>query len=214
MFIPIGPNCHPAGNLRNLKLRKESLPFDWLNCNQNHLFEYVNNLIDTKFSNFTTNLIYNYRGKVISKNYDYVEFLHHDLIKNITINRPEDNNKNLIDTMKRRAKRFMNIISNENNKVVFLCMLHHENLIKNGLIHNYKLYKDMINFDNNLNIKCNFKVFVYLNNDNKDYDLIIPDELKNLNNFIFDKYIRNQSVHKNYGDTEDFKQLLKKNKLL
>jgi len=120
----------------------------------------------------------------------------------------------LIETMNRRGKRFMNIISNENNKVIFLCMIHHTTLIKNGIINNNKLYEDMINFNTNLNIKCNFKVLVYLYNDNDDYNLIIPKEFNNLNNFIFDKYIRNQSVCRTYGDINDFKQLLEKNKLL
>ena len=177
MFISLGPNCHPAGNLRNLNLRKQSLPFDWLLCNGNRSFEYINNLINTNFSNFTTNLIYNHSGKVISKDYEYVQFYHHDLIKNFTIGRPEDGNKNLVDVMNKRGKIFMDIISNENNEVVFLYMLYHTNLIKNGLINNHKLYQDMINFDTNLNIKCNFKVLVYFSNDNEDYNLIIPNEL-------------------------------------
>ena len=214
MFISLGPSCHPSGNLKRLNLRKQSLPFDWLLCNKFRVFEYVNNLINTNFSNFTTNLIYNHRGKVISKDYEYVEFFHYDLIKNFTIGRPEDDNKNLVDVMNKRGKRFMDIISNENNEVVFLCMLHHTNLIKNGLINNHKLYQDMINFDTNLNIKCNFKVLVYFYNDNEDYNLIIPNELGNLKHFIFDKYIRNQTVSTVYGDPIDFKQLLKKNKLL
>ena len=214
MFISLGPNCHPSGNLKKINLRKQSLPFDWLLCDEYRVFKYVNNLINTNFSNFTTNLIYNHRGKVISKDYEYVEFFHYDLIKNFTIGKPKDDNKNLVDVMNKRGKRFMDIISNENNEVVFLCMLHHTTLIKDGLINNHKLYQDMINFDTNLNIKCNFKVLVYLYNDNEDYNLTLPDELENLNNFIFDKYIRNQNVCRVYGDIKDFKQLLEKNKLL
>lgn len=214
MFISLGPNCHPAGNLEKLKLRKQSLPFDWLLCNGNRRFEYINNLINTNFSNFTTNLIYNHREKVISKDYEYVEFFHHDLLKNLIIGRPKDDNKNLVDVMNKRGKRFMDIISNENNEVVFLCMLHPTNLIKDGLINNHKLYQDMINFDTNLNIKCNFKVLVYFYNNDEDYNLIIPNELSNLKNFIFDKYIKNRKVSPIYGDPIDFKQLLQKNKLL
>tara|TARA_Y100000768_G_scaffold388423_1_gene384273 strand:+ start:5518 stop:5844 length:327 start_codon:yes stop_codon:yes gene_type:complete len=100
------------------------------------------------------------------------------------------------------------------NEVVFLCCLHHTKLIKDGLINNQKLYQDMIKFDTNLNIKCNFKVLVYLYNDNEDYNLTLPNEVENLNNFIFDKYIRNQNVCRIYGDVKAFKQLLEKNKLL
>lgn len=214
MFISLGPNCHPAGNLNYLNLRKQSLPFDWLLCSDVRIFEYINDLINTFFSNFTTNLIYNHRKKVISKNYDYVEFFHHDLLKNVsdrTEDKVEENKEPLIEVMNKRAKRFMDIISNETNEVVFLCMLHHTKLIKDKKINDRKLYEDMINFDTNLNIKCNFKVLVYLYNDNEDYNLILPDEFDNLNNFIFDKYIRNQTVNRIYGDVKDFKQLLEKN---
>lgn len=213
MFISLGPSCHPSGNLKKLNLRKQSLPFDWLLCDGNRTFEYVNNLINTKFSNFTANLVYNQRKKVISKNYDYVEFFHHDLLKNVSDKR-EDRKGSLIKIMNKRGKRFMDIISNEKNEVVFLCALHHTKLIKDGSINNHKLYKDMVNFDINSNIKCNFKVLVYLCNDNEDYNLVLPDELGNLKHFIFDKYIRNQNVHKIFGDIKDFKQLLEKNKLL
>uniref|UniRef100_A0A6C0LH98 Uncharacterized protein n=1 Tax=viral metagenome TaxID=1070528 RepID=A0A6C0LH98_9ZZZZ len=217
MFISLGPYCHPSGNLKKLNLRKQSLPFDWLMCNGNRGFEYVNNLINTNFSNFTTNLIYNHRGKVISKDYDYVQFFHHDLLKNVNDNmgdKVEETEETLIEVMNKRGKRFMDIISNENNEVVFLYALHHTQLIKDGLINNQKLYQDMIKFDTNLNIKCNFKVLVYLFNNNEDYNLTLPDEVENLNNFIFDKYIRNQNVSRVYGDVKDFKQLLEKNKLL
>ena len=72
----------------------------------------------------------------------------------------------------------------------------------------------MIKFDTNLNIKCNFKVLVYLFENNIDYNLTLPDELENLNNFIFDKYIRNVNTVNGLGDVKDFKQLLEKNKLL
>ena len=71
------------------------------------------------------------------------------------------------------------------------------NFNKDSLNNNGKLYQDMLNFDNNLNIKCKFKVLVYFVNDDKDYNLFIPYELNNLKNFIFDKYIRNTSVCKN-----------------
>lgn len=52
-------------------------------------------------------------------NYDYVEFYHYDLIKNETIGRPQDNDKNLVEMMNRRAKRFMDIIDNKSNEVIF-----------------------------------------------------------------------------------------------
>ena len=148
MFISIGPSCHPAGNLKKIGFRNESLPFDWLLCKMFRIFEYVNELINSKFKYFTANLIYNYRQKVISKNYNYVEFYHYDLIKNKTIGKNDvAANKNLVEMMNRRGERFMDIITNKKNEVVFLCMIHHTILIKDGLL-NYKFYEDMKKFDN------------------------------------------------------------------
>ena len=217
MFISLGPNCHAAGNLTSLDLRNQSLPFDWLLCDEKRVFEYINDLINTNFCNFTTNLKYNNKEKVISANYEYVQFFHHDLLKNNThrqvyhnFHDKKDYNENLIEVMNRRGKKFMDIISNEDNEVIFLCMINYNKLIKNGMIHDNKLFKDMINFDNNKNIKCKYKVLVYLHN--KDDDLIIPNEVKKLNNFIFDKYVKNINVNRVYGDKNDFKKLLEKNK--
>ena len=67
MFISLGPNCHTAGSLKKLNLRGEALPFDWMLCEGDRRFEYLNDLINTNFSNFTTNLSYNHRSIVISK---------------------------------------------------------------------------------------------------------------------------------------------------
>ena len=34
MFISLGPHCHPSANLKKINLRKQSLPFDWLLCDE------------------------------------------------------------------------------------------------------------------------------------------------------------------------------------
>lgn len=204
-FISLGCNCHPSGNLQKLKLRNKSLPFDWLLVKQENVFEYINSLINTDFKDFTKKLTYNHRKKVISKNYEYVEFFHYDLIKNITINRPTDKNKNLIETMNRRGKRFMDIIKSD-KKIVFICCINHDKL-------NKKIYDDMVLFEKNSNIKCNYKVLVYLLN-TKDYKLDVPEYFLNLKKFIFDKYVKNIKYSKIYGDPMDFKKMLERNKLI
>jgi len=206
MYIPIGINCHPAMNLNMLKLRTMSLPFDWLLINSLNIFEYINNLINTDFINFTKDLVYNHRNKVISKHYPYSEFFHHDLIKNKT-DKPDknDRNDNLVDTMNRRAKRFMNLITDEKIDILFLNTIMYNNF---QILDHDKLYNDMYQFENNKNIKCKFKILVYLMNDNTDFELNIPPKYNNLNNFIFRKYIRNTSISKHYGKPEDFNKLL------
>ena len=79
MYIPIGKNCLVAGQLDILKLREVALPFDWLLIKDQYIFIYLNDLINTKFENFTKNLLYNDRNVVISEKYPFCEFLHQDL---------------------------------------------------------------------------------------------------------------------------------------
>jgi hypothetical protein len=207
-YIPIGVNCHPAMNLNMLNLRKMSLPFDWLLINSLNIFEYINDLIRTDFINFTKKLEYNHRNKVISQYYPYTEFFHHDLIKN-TSDKPEMNNSNinnnLIDTMNRRGKRFMDIITDEKLDVIFLNTMMYD-VFKN-LDHD-KLYNDMYQFENNCKIKCKFTILVYMMNDNNDFEMNIPPKYNYLKHFIFKKYVRNTKVSKYYGKLSDFRKIL------
>lgn len=214
MFIPIGPHCHPAGNLVRLGLRHEALPFDWLLILQyDRVFEYVNTLIDTEFRHFIEDLVYNTRNKVVSTTYDYVEFFHHDLIKNTTLNRPEDDGKHLLATMNRRGVRFMDIIRNTDTEVMFLCMLSYTDLLTNETL-NTKLYKDMMCVDSNPNIACKFKVLVYLYTDNEDCETVLPKELSTLKHFIFEHYTFNRTANSIYGSPNDFETMLKKQNLI
>lgn len=206
-FISLGSWCHPAMNLKYLGLRNESFPFDWILTKDEKVFYYVNDLINTNFKHFITNLTYNENKHVISKNYDFTDFRHHDLIKNISIGR-DRNEKNLKEMYIRRVKRFMNNISDKNNNIIFLCIIHHRYL------YNKDLWNDMKKFDNNINIKCSYKVLVYVYEDNNDFKFEIPKELSGLKHFIFDKYIRNQKICRIYGNKNDFKKLLTKNKLI
>lgn len=187
-----------AGNLKLIKVWKFAYPFDYLLIKPTKVFEYVNDLIDTNFKNFTKNLIYNKNNFVVSKYYDYVEFRHHDLIKEQT----------LIETMNNRGERFMNIINDHKQEVCFLVKLHYK------FVHDVNLYNDMKKINDNVNIKCNYKILVYIYNDNEDFNLLIPEKFFNLNKFIFYKFIRNQKIHKTYGDVDDFKKMLLINNLI
>lgn len=206
LYIPIGTNCHIAENLKTVNLRNQSLPFDWLLIESSKNFEYCNNLINTSFCNFTKDLIYNYRNKVISKHYPYSEFFHYDLINNITLDKESDKNKDLIDMMNRRAERFMKIISDNSKEIIFICGIMFNSF---KIFDHTKVHKDMADFENNKNINVKtFKVLVYFINDD-DYNLEIPNIYCDLHKFIFLKYIRNTKFSKNYGEPLDFLNLLK-----
>lgn len=111
--------------------------------------------------------------------------------------------------MNRRAERFLNIINDNNNNIIFLCGFMY-NCFKN--INHNQLFNDMKEFENNIKVN-NFKIVFYIIN-NEDFELIIPDVYNNLKNFIFTKYVKNIIVDKNYGDPKDFINLLKEYKLV
>lgn len=215
MFISIGHFCHPAANLKMLGLREYSFPFDWLYMHNECAFRYVNHLIETDFIHFTEKPVYNFKQKVVSSFYPDVEFYHQDLITNIVL--PDEYSiqkqpsftyhENLVDTMMRRARRFMNFISNKEENIVFICTIRYCTFIKNT-----KIYHEMLQFIKNKKIQCKYKVLVLLY-ENIDFDYKLPDKYLQLDKFIFQKYVRDCSKHKTYGNPEDFHKILLNNNL-
>lgn len=215
MFISIGHFCHPAANLKMLGLREYSFPFDWLYMHNECAFRYVNHLIETDFIHFTEKPVYNFKQKVVSSFYPDVEFYHQDLITNIVL--PDEHSiqkhhsfthhENLVDTMMRRARRFMNFISNKEENIVFICTIRYCTFIKNT-----KIYHEMLQFIKNKKIQCKYKVLVLLY-ENIDFNYKLPDKYLQLDKFIFQKYVRDSSKHKTYGNPEDFHKILLNNNL-
>jgi len=195
IYVSLGPNCHPAGNLKHLKFRDNSLPFDWLLMESHLGIKYVNDNINKNFSLFTKELD-SKKNKVFSKNYPETLFFHHNLIKD----------PSLIETFNRRGQKFIDLISDESNSIIFLYMLELD-------VYNNKEKFDIFlqsikEFENNEKIKAEFKLIIYINNDNTQYELILYPEINSLHHTFFLKYIRNKSINKIYGDKNDFKKLL------
>lgn len=197
-YISLGPNCHAAGNLRNLKNRSFSSPFDWNLTKENFGIQYVNDNINNNFEFYAKDLEYNDKNKVISKHYPNSVFFHHNPLK--------DNS--LIETFSRRTKRFMDLISEPNNIITFLYyyQLTEYNQKKKFDI----LFKSIKELENNNKIKSKFKLVIYVANDDNDFDLNLWPEIKELKKTVFVKYIRVTSVSKTYGRGSDFQKLLKK----
>lgn len=195
-YISLGPNCHAAGNLRNLQLRKFSTPFDWLLTDENKGISYVNDNINTSFEKFTTDLEYNKRDKVISKNYPYAEFFHFNIIKE----------KSVEDTLKKRAKRFMELISNPDNYIVFLYYYQQHLFNKKSKFDDF--FQTLKTFEKNENIKAKFRLVVYVSNDDSDFEMNMHPEIAELEKTSFIKYIRDTKASKYYGKLSDFKDLI------
>gem|GEM_PF-1099358 len=84
VIIPIGNDCHPAYMLGKLKLRNDSLPFDWLYTTPIFGIKYVLQNMNNNFKNFLSELCINKNGNVISAAYKHTQFIHEkDLINNL-----------------------------------------------------------------------------------------------------------------------------------
>ena len=75
-IIPLGCDCHPAYTLQSLNIRKQSLPFDWLNTNPVKGLAYVIDNIEKGFKGFLSELERNEEGHIISTEYPFAEFMH------------------------------------------------------------------------------------------------------------------------------------------
>ena len=108
----------------------------------------------------------------------------------------------------RRAKRFMKFISNKEENVVFICTVQYYTFMKNT-----NFYHEMLQFSKNKKIQCKYKVLVLLY-ENVDFNYRLPDKYLQLDNFIFQKYVRDCSKHPTYGNPEDFHKILLNNNLI
>lgn len=191
MYISLGPTCHAAANLKYLNYRTTSLPFDWLLCKEHFGIKYVNENINNNFSLFLKNLDEK-NDKAYSKNYPEVLFYHHNLIKN----------PSYIKDFERRAKRFIDLISEPTNEINFLYCLTHGK--KNKFLEFLQSIKD---FESNDKIKAKFNLTIYVMNDDHNFTM---EEYPKFNKTRFLKYIRNTKSNKLFGNKNDFKKLLDK----
>ncbi len=170
IYISLGPNCWGAHHLRKKQLRKVSLPLDWQNTDPKYSLKYVNELINTHFKFYTKNLKYDDNNLVISEYYPYSQFVHYNLIKNKVRGDKEWENKDisLIETLNNRANRFLNIIKNIENNVIFIWKIE-KKLFEDVKYTDKYIIPDLKNLFNNSNIICKFTFIIYVSSNNIDY---------------------------------------------
>jgi hypothetical protein len=132
--MSLGNECSPAGALRNLNIRAEALPFDWVESN----LQIITNCIEDNFSNYHKNLRFNQRRSRLIDSYGF-QFPHDYPFDNNNIDDSkigegvfgEEPNKQIIDNWseyhemalekyKRRIERFYNYLGS-NNPLIILC---------------------------------------------------------------------------------------------
>ncbi len=112
-LLPIGCDCHPAYMLSKLGLRKESLPFDWLDTKPHLALNFAYATIQSEFEFFLTDLDKNEQGKVFSKQHPEALFYHFDdLIENINLqNKITERSQRFIKLYKVKPNYFIHTIS-------------------------------------------------------------------------------------------------------
>jgi len=212
-YISLGHDCHMANSLNFIKLRKESLPFDFLFTAPQHGLEYVSFLIQNNFADFTDNLDY-VGNKVISKNYPYAKFYHHDLIKNVqtlsknmTIDHLNIDNETLIDKFKRRAHRFMEKINDPNGKCLFFYVFDKKYMLSDELFNKIMSSIDLFLYTMKNYSKCQFKLIIFIRNCTDDFQTIMNKI--NIDNklVIFEQF---NGINKNKCNKANLKRVIAK----
>jgi len=143
VIIPIGIDCGVAGFLRQNNLRNFSLPFDWV-VSYGGSYE----IISKEFEDYISN------NSDINRNVN-IRFVHQKF--------PQDTEK-----MKRRICRFLDLLKNEEDEIIFLRKghaEHHHNECKND---NLKLKDDLLDceelstFLKKKYAKLKFKIVLFL----------------------------------------------------
>lgn len=197
-IIPIGCDCHPAYTLQKLNIRKQSLPFDWLNTSPIKGIKFVSDNIETNFINFFNNLYKNPRGHIVSEKYPYAEFIHEkDLIMN----------KSDRDKFIRRIKRFQELLKKETYYLY--------NVTSNSLEsekHVLEFYNSVLGFMAHL--KNNQTLFIYIRYDenlkeNDFYCNMLTKLLTKVQNVKIVNYIREKSKEGIWGNEKHYPALYK-----
>lgn len=198
VLLPIGCDCHPAHLLSILTLRKESLPFDWLDIKSHLALNYIFENIQSDFKFFLTDLYKNVDGKVFSKKYPESLFYHYDnLIDNF----------DLQNKIMQRVERFLILYKNKK-----CCFIH-------TIAYDVSLNEKDLNFIVNAAIKFSSllkpedQLMIYLRFD----ELILQDcyqwkllenRLRNIKKVKVISYVLEKNKFGMWGDEKKYKELI------
>jgi hypothetical protein len=141
-YISLGYDCSPASALRDLNIRNEALPFDWVESKLNIII----NCIEDNFNKYHKNLYLNNTKTRLIDSYGF-EFPHDYQFNNIFDKENigegvfgEESNKSIVNNWinyhsivlkkyERRIQRFYNYLQS-NEPIIFLCRNHSVNNVK------------------------------------------------------------------------------------
>lgn len=197
-LLPIGCDCHPAYVLSKLELRKESLPFDWLDTKSQYALHFAYSTIKSEFEFFLKDLMYNEQGKIFAKKHPEALFYHfNDLIENYDFQ----------NKIKERIYRFLNLYL---KKPCYF--LHTLTSMSFQNEEEYNFIKNSIsNFTSILKRKDELLIYVRFDEsleENKQNVILLQQFVETLQQVKLIFYIREKSEFGIWGDETKYKQLL------
>jgi hypothetical protein len=196
--LPIGCDCHPAYMLSKVELRKESLPFDWLDTKPTLALNFVFETIQTEFDFFLKDLQKNEEGKVFSNNHPEALFYHFDdLIEN----------KDFQKKIEERTQRFLKLYKNK--ACYFLHTLTSQAIETESDLQ--FVIQSIAKFSSIL--KTNDELLIYLRFDeslseNSHHAKLLEKEIQLYSQIKMISYVRQKDVFGIWGDESNYKKLV------
>lgn len=198
VLLPIGCDCHPAYMLTKLELRKESLPFDWLDTEPHLALNYAYSTLHSQFDFFLSDLAKNEQSKVFSQKHPEALFYHFDdLIEN----------KDLQLKIAARSKRFLELFKQNPcyfvHTIPSVAFRNKENL--DFIIESVSKFTTLL--------KTNDELLIYLRFDeslgeNRQYAEVLENALQTFPQVKWVSYIRNKDKFGIWGDETKYRQLI------
>ena len=202
-IIPLGCNCHPAHMLKQLHIRTQSFPFDWLSVHPSKGLNHVCENIEENFSFFLSDLQKNEKGHVYSAKYPCVLFYHEEEL----IDSPDDREK-----LYRRVKRFLEFLNDHASR--FLYMTTSRVLIDQASVE--AIYDSIVRFTRLM--KDSDKLYIYIKHEETlDENRMFVDRLmqkvQHLDRTYIAKYLKQTNRFGLWGDKNKFPDVFNRLKL-
>lgn len=195
-IIPLGCDCHPAYALQSLNIRKQSLPFDWLNTDPVKGLAYVVDNIENKFQYFLADLERNEDGHIVSARYSYAEFMHEkSLIEN-----EADKQK-----FSRRIKRFQELIHQD---AIFIYNITSESLKSAAEVR--KFYDSVTRFERLMSAGQILSIYIRHDEsleDNRVFCDELIEKVKEINKVSIASYITEKEKFGLWGNKKAYPRL-------
>ncbi|MCL9805112.1 papain-like cysteine peptidase [Flavobacterium amniphilum] len=197
-IVPIGCDCHPAYMLTKMELRKQSLPFDWLDTKPSGALQYAFENIRDSFSRFMLDLAINEQQKVFASAYPDALFYHFD---DLVINKP------LQEKIGQRCKILLDIYNKGN------CYFIHNTTSLNfddsskvdEFIASVEEFQTILKPDDELLIYLRYDESV---SENQLYCEELIKQVNALSNCRMTAYVREKEKFGIWGDESKYKKLL------